>query len=895
MAKKPVGSFYVQLGLNTKEFRKNLNSSRRDLKNAFGPAAIRASQTLATAMTGLSIAMAGVAAASVKLVADLERQEVALTRIMGSADGAKKRLKELQEFAAVTPYTFTELVEYEKRLRALGFAAEDVHPTLVTLGDAASGLGLDKSGVDRLIKAFGDIRAKGYLQTQEIRQLAEAGVAANEILAKKLGVTIPELMKLTENRAIDAATAIGALVEGINERFGGMMELQSKTLIGMMSTIRDEGENTLRIFGGMITESTNLQSVVRSVRDAARQFREDLENNGFAEAFSGILGEKAKAAIIVTAGAITGALIPAVISLKAALSLALIPLAKMAAIGAAIAAAGYGIYRVWKTIGPAVKETFQALKFALTEEVPKLVDYAFAKIKSSFWRLMNEISQVMFAHVQRLPGEAANYWKPFFGNLIESVSSNAKQASIETARAFKNLKFAEDFFFAMQEARASTDRYKYGLDGLTKTYANLKARAEAFWGPQAAQIASFARAIGMFKKPGEPAAAQTSTTETAAPVDNTSLIKDAESISRSIKEAWLTQTQDRLTQLDYQYQKEKESLEKSKAFNQNYRRDLFMLDETYYQQRVALTREANEKEATALADAAEQRGRDIEEQVQYEQRLAEAKFERIQADIDGSATEAQLREYHRQADLEGYIEYLDQEKAAYRAHLEGRRSLMEVYNQMEREANRTNADYAAEGYRTVYHGLSDALTQVITGTKSAGEAFKQLGLQIVQMFVKWQVQRKIAAAMSKSMEVAQVATSTAMAATTAAAWAPAAAMVAAATFGASTATAAAGLTSLTAMSRALAIPGLADGGIVTKPTLAMIGEGGESEAVIPLSKLGQIGGSGNITINVNNNSGVPVQARASQSMDGGRMVVDLFLEGYSRNVSGIQDIIGART
>jgi len=34
------------------------------------------------------------------------------------------------------------------------------------------------------------------------------------------------------------------------------------------------------------------------------------------------------------------------------------------------------------------------------------------------------------------------------------------------------------------------------------------------------------------------------------------------------------------------------------------------------------------------------------------------------------------------------------------------------------------------------------------------------------------------------------------------------------------------------------IPALANGGIVTSPTLAMIGEGGESEAVIPLSKLG---------------------------------------------------------
>ena len=40
------------------------------------------------------------------------------------------------------------------------------------------------------------------------------------------------------------------------------------------------------------------------------------------------------------------------------------------------------------------------------------------------------------------------------------------------------------------------------------------------------------------------------------------------------------------------------------------------------------------------------------------------------------------------------------------------------------------------------------------------------------------------------------------------------------------------------------IPTLAQGGIVTRPTLAMIGEGGESEAVIPLSKLGSMGAGG---------------------------------------------------
>ena len=52
------------------------------------------------------------------------------------------------------------------------------------------------------------------------------------------------------------------------------------------------------------------------------------------------------------------------------------------------------------------------------------------------------------------------------------------------------------------------------------------------------------------------------------------------------------------------------------------------------------------------------------------------------------------------------------------------------------------------------------------------------------------------------------------------------------------------------------IPMLAEGGIVTSPTLAMIGEGRGPEAVIPLSKLGSMGFGGN-TITVNVNGGDP--------------------------------------
>ena len=74
------------------------------------------------------------------------------------------------------------------------------------------------------------------------------------------------------------------------------------------------------------------------------------------------------------------------------------------------------------------------------------------------------------------------------------------------------------------------------------------------------------------------------------------------------------------------------------------------------------------------------------------------------------------------------------------------------------------------------------------------------------------------------------------------------------------------------------IPGLAEGGIVTRPTLALIGEGGQSEAVIPLDKLGKMGG-GNITINVT--GGLATSAEIGES------VVNA-LRAYSRSAGPLQ-------
>jgi tape measure domain-containing protein len=59
----------------------------------------------------------------------------------------------------------------------------------------------------------------------------------------------------------------------------------------------------------------------------------------------------------------------------------------------------------------------------------------------------------------------------------------------------------------------------------------------------------------------------------------------------------------------------------------------------------------------------------------------------------------------------------------------------------------------------------------------------------------------------------------------------------------------------------LGIPGLAKGGIVTRPTLAVVGEGGQSEAVIPLDKAGKLGGDTIVNVNIEGNVDSDVMPR----------------------------------
>lgn len=175
----------------------------------------------------------------------LEQAHLAFTQLIGDADGADAFIAKMEAFANVTPFEFKGLTEDVQKLIAMGFAAEDALPTLRAIGDAVAGLGGSQEKLDRIAIAMGQISTAGRVNSQDMRQLTEAGIPAWKILADSIHKTVGETRDLAEKGLIPANTALAALIEGMESRFGGMMQKQARTAQGAFSTIRDMALQTI--------------------------------------------------------------------------------------------------------------------------------------------------------------------------------------------------------------------------------------------------------------------------------------------------------------------------------------------------------------------------------------------------------------------------------------------------------------------------------------------------------------------------------------------------------------------------------------------------------------------------------------------------------------------------
>lgn len=89
------------------------------------------------------------------------------------------------------------------------------------------------------------------------------------------------------------------------------------------------------------------------------------------------------------------------------------------------------------------------------------------------------------------------------------------------------------------------------------------------------------------------------------------------------------------------------------------------------------------------------------------------------------------------------------------------------------------------------------------------------------------------------------------------------------------------------------IMAFAKGGVATRPTIGLIGEAGQNEAIVPLPDGRRIpvemrGGNGGVTVNVIDNTGGGVEKSVSSREDETGTIIDIVLDAASRNRKGFR-------
>lgn len=181
----------------------------------------------------------GLIKAPINLADNLATAESGFQTMLGTADKAKKMLKDIQKFAIETPFGQMEVVENARRMLTMGWAPENVLRDLRRIGDISAALGRGGEGIARITLALSQMRMKGKMTGEEMRQLTEAGVKAWDYMAKGMGKSTAELQKMASKGLIPAEKAIDLILKGMDEFSGMMDKMATRTVGGLISQIAD--------------------------------------------------------------------------------------------------------------------------------------------------------------------------------------------------------------------------------------------------------------------------------------------------------------------------------------------------------------------------------------------------------------------------------------------------------------------------------------------------------------------------------------------------------------------------------------------------------------------------------------------------------------------------------
>ena len=178
---------------------------------------------------------------------EIVQQHIALRSIIGDVQKADELFAQTQQLALQSPFKFGELNRDVKQLAAFGVEASELYDTTKRLADISSGLGVS---FERLGLAYGQVKARSWLDGKELRQFAYAGLPLLQKITElynaegkngRRNYTNSDVKKMITNRQVSFEDVQKVLWQMTDKggQFYNMQFVLSETLLGKWNKLID--------------------------------------------------------------------------------------------------------------------------------------------------------------------------------------------------------------------------------------------------------------------------------------------------------------------------------------------------------------------------------------------------------------------------------------------------------------------------------------------------------------------------------------------------------------------------------------------------------------------------------------------------------------------------------
>lgn len=233
-----------------------------------------------------------------------EQTQRAFAQRFGIDAAADEYLGRVQEMAARTNYGYDEITGYSKLLLN-SYDPEEVFGVLQSLSDATAALALTSSDVEVMISGLSRMRTTGKATQEYLNYFSERGVDVYSALASATGADRSQIAEMVTGGDISGETAAQAILDYIDQEYGGLSEDLMSTYDAMADNLADikatieaaggEGYNEARkeglaaeadAYGGALGEAVSYISAIAGQHQA---YLENLSEQYQREALSAVL------------------------------------------------------------------------------------------------------------------------------------------------------------------------------------------------------------------------------------------------------------------------------------------------------------------------------------------------------------------------------------------------------------------------------------------------------------------------------------------------------------------------------------------------------------------------------------------------------------------------------